>query len=60
MANALTRRLEEYTALTDADRKELAKLTAQMDGKSGKYGTVSGVNGYLPSPLPTAIALVRP
>lgn len=29
MANALTRRLEEYTALTDADRKELAKLTAQ-------------------------------
>jgi len=29
MPNALTRRLEEYTPLTDADRSQLAKLTAQ-------------------------------
>jgi CRP-like cAMP-binding protein len=27
--NALTRRLDEYTPLTDADRRELARLTAQ-------------------------------
>jgi len=29
MPNALTRRLEEYTPLTDADRKELARLSSQ-------------------------------
>src|SRR3954454_442545 len=29
MPNALTRRLEEYTVLTDADRDELARLAAQ-------------------------------
>jgi CRP-like cAMP-binding protein len=29
LANALTRRLEEYTPLTDADRAELARLCAQ-------------------------------
>ena len=29
MPNALTRRLEEYTPLTDADRAELARLCAQ-------------------------------
>jgi CRP-like cAMP-binding protein len=30
MPNALTRRLEEYTPLSDADRSELARLTAQV------------------------------
>jgi len=29
MRNALTRRLEEYTALTDTDRRELARLSEQ-------------------------------
>ena len=29
MPNALTRRLEEYVSLTDADREELARLCAQ-------------------------------
>ena len=31
MPNALTRRLEEYTPLTDADRAELARLCAQSN-----------------------------
>ncbi|GAA3243321.1 copper transporter [Actinocorallia longicatena] len=32
-------------------------LDAEMDGKSGKYGTVSGDNGFLPNPLPTPVAM---
>jgi hypothetical protein len=28
-------------------------LAAELTGKSGKYGTGSGVEGYLPSPSPT-------
>lgn len=32
-------------------------LDDEMDGKSGKYGTGDGVNGYLPVPVPAVAAM---